>query len=116
MDLDKLTLGELRELNGLFKTKGTKKHNTVDHGIKIVILQRGWVVVGHYIQQGEYITLSKAAVVRKWGTSNGLPELALKGPLSATVLDKGPEIRFHALTEVASIKCAEDKWLGKLEV
>ncbi len=115
MELDKMTLGDIKELQNMFGKKTKPKSAPVNHGIKIVILQRGWVVVGEYIQHGEYVTLSKAAVVRKWGTTKGLPELATRGPLQDTVLDAGPEIRFHALTEVASIKCNEAVWLSKLQ-
>ncbi|MFA7209695.1 MAG: hypothetical protein WC120_05475 [Parcubacteria group bacterium] len=31
----------------------------------IAVLQRGWVVVGRYHQQGELCSLSEAAVIRK---------------------------------------------------
>lgn len=32
--------------------------------VKIVVLQRGWVVVGRYAQDGDVCTLADAAVVR----------------------------------------------------
>jgi len=102
-------------IQALNKPKAKKASATpIDHGTKIVVLQRGWVVVGKYVQTGDYVHLTNCAVIRKWGTTQGLPELALKGPLSDTVLDKSPEIRFHILTEIMSLKCEETKWLNKL--
>jgi hypothetical protein len=115
MNIEELTLKDIRELQSLV---GGKREETPsepsDLGIRIVILQRGWVMVGQYIQTGEYVTLKRAAVVRKWGTTKGLPELAQKGPLSDTIIDKGPDVRFHALTEIASLACEESAWSGKL--
>jgi hypothetical protein len=115
MDLENLTLKEIREIQALIGgKKSSKKVTPINMGIRIAVLQRGWVVVGEYIQTGNYIELKKAAVVRKWGTTKGLPELALCGPLNDTVLDKGPDMRFHALTEIVSIKCDEGIWVSKL--
>lgn len=101
-------------VEALNKPKAKKVVTPVEHGIKIVVLQRGWVVIGNYVQTGEYVHLTKCCVIRRWGTTQGLPELAIKGPLSETVLDKSPEIRFHILTEIMSIKCDESKWFNKL--
>ena len=115
MDISEMKLSDVMNLVEAFKGKGSKSKAPKDMGTRIVILQRGWVVVGNYVQTGQYVTLSKAAVVRKWGTTKGLPELAAKGPLSDPVLEKGPDIRFHALTEIASIACNEAAWSGKLE-
>jgi hypothetical protein len=98
----------------LNKPKAKKSVVPQDFGVKIVVLQRGWVAVGRYVQTGEYVTLTNAAIIRRWGTTEGLPELAFKGPLPDTKLDESPEIRFHILTEIFSIKCKDEKWLGKL--
>ncbi|MDA8156270.1 MAG: hypothetical protein M0Z52_07440 [Actinomycetota bacterium] len=77
---------------------------------RIVILQRGWVFVGDFEQKGSYCTLKNAAVVRRWGTTRGLGELAQRGPLQHTVLDPSPDIRFHELTAIATIDCVEEAW------
>jgi len=82
--------------------------------IKIVILQRGWVVIGHYSEDGDECVLENASVIRRWGTSEGLGELALKGKQSETVLDKTGIVRFNKLTSVALIDCLESAWKGKL--
>ena len=82
--------------------------------IRIVILQRGWVMVGRFSQEGPNCQLDDAAVIRIWGTSKGLPEIAINGPTSKTVLDKSPTVHFHELTVIASIECVESKWAKSL--
>lgn len=53
----------------------------------IVVLERGWIFVGKlaYDENGQGV-LTQAANIRKWGTTQGLPELQ-KGPTEDTVLD-----------------------------
>jgi hypothetical protein len=82
--------------------------------VRIMILQRGWVAVGKFSQNGEQCRLENAAIIRRWGTNKGLGEIALNGPTTSTVLDKCPTLRFHELTIVASMDCEESKWLGHL--
>ena len=82
--------------------------------IKIVILQRGWVVVGYYAQCGSNCALEKASVIRVWGTTKGLGEIASGGPTGKTVLDPCPTIKFHELTVIATIDCVDEKWNTKL--
>ena len=78
--------------------------------IRIVVLQRGWVVVGHFEQTGEMCKLSKASVVRMWGTTKGLGEIASGGPTSSTKLDKCPDLVFHILTTIMTMNCVRSKW------
>lgn len=82
--------------------------------IRIVILQRGWVFVGEYSKDGEDCKLENACCIRKWGTTKGLGELAVEGPRPETKLDPAPTVEFHQLTVVATIKCQESAWSGKL--
>jgi hypothetical protein len=84
-------------------------------GTHVVILQRGWVVIGNLSKSGEMYTLKKASVIRNWGTTKGLGELVKSGPLTNTKLDPTNGIvRFHELTVVMRIKCDEDLWLKHL--
>ena len=89
----------------------------VDGTVSIVVLQRGWVAVG-YLKVDEndkdQRILEKCAVIRNWGTSKGLGEIAFNGPTSKTILDKAPALRFHVLTIVTSMDCAGDKWHSHL--
>ena len=76
---------------------------------RIVILQRGWVMVGRWHRDGDDCTLSDAKVIRRWGTANGLGELTA-GPKSGTTLDPAGTVRFHVLTMVGSFDCEPGSW------
>lgn len=83
---------------------------TTTGSLRIVIFQRGWVAVGRYHQEGHQCVLKNAAVIRVWGTTKGLGEIAEGGPTTKTILDGCPDIRFNELTVVATIDCVESKW------
>ena len=79
--------------------------------IKICILQRGWIMVGHYSEEGDNCKLENSATIRTWGTTKGLGELALEGKTSKTILDFNyGVVRFHKLTIVCTIDCNEETW------
>ena len=82
----------------------------MDEDIRIVILQRGWVVVGRLVEERGDFHLHGGAVVRIWGTTRGLGELASNGPTADTVLDPVPEMQFHPLTVIATVRCEPSKW------
>ena len=103
-------------VNGVsYVQKGLAKPAQVSGPVKIVILQRGWVMVGFYHRDGDNCTLRNASVLRQFGTSKGLGEIAEGGPTSTTKLDPcNGLVEFHRLTEVATITCVESKWVSKL--
>lgn len=118
MDIDSLTVGEVKSIQGLLgprKSAKTRKSIT-DGKIRIVVLQRGWVYVGRYFQDGEDCRLENASCIRIWGTSKGLNEL-VNGPVSGkTSLDPTPlPVRFHELTACFTLDCPEDKWATHLK-
>ena len=79
--------------------------------IKIVILQRGWVVIGRYSEEeNDMCILTDAYVIRRWGTSDGLGQLALNGKQSETKLEKTGIIKFHKLTSVGFIDADFNIW------
>lgn len=79
--------------------------------IRIVILQRGWIMVGRFERNGSDCKLHNAAVIRSWGTSKGLGEIANDGPTSNTKLDPtNGLVEFDYLTVVATISCVEKSW------
>jgi hypothetical protein len=78
--------------------------------VRIVILQRGWVMVGRYSEDGSECKLTDCSNIRIWGTTRGLGEIAEDGPHALTKLDKQPVTRFHKLTVIATIDCVESKW------
>ena len=80
--------------------------------IKIVILQRGWVMIGRFERSGNDCKLHNALVIRRWGTTNGLPELC-NGKLKDTVLDKCCGVaEFDYLTVIATLTVKEEAWKG----
>ncbi len=82
--------------------------------IRICILERGWVVIGHYERSGDTCTVRNGAVIRVWGTTKGLPEL-VNGPTGKTVLDKcAAPIEFSVGAQIATLACNAEKWAGKL--
>lgn len=97
------------EING--ETYYSKKPVESDGKVKIVILQRGWCMVGRFEKKGSECKLFDASVIRSWGTTKGLGEIAEGGPTTSTKLDKcNGLVEFDYLTVVASISCNEKKW------
>lgn len=82
---------------------------------KIVVLQRGWVMVGRFEKNGSECKLHNASVIRNWGSTKGLGEIAMNGPTKDTKLDKcGGLVEFDYLTVVATLSVEESKWIGHL--
>lgn len=105
MSLDQLTFGEITKLMALFGNKPLSSCCEESWGKQIVILQRGWVVIGDLCKSGEYFTLRGGSVIRNWGTTKGLGEIAKDGPTLKTVLEPVTETKFHELAVVGMIKC-----------
>ncbi len=80
--------------------------------IKICILQRGWVVIGRFSKDegGNFTIESPCYVIRKWGTTGGLGQLAAEGPLAETKLDKTPEITGFRDSVIFTIAVDDDRW------
>lgn len=83
--------------------------------MNIYVMDRGFVLVGEpepsLDQNPLWVRLTRCALVRKWGTTAGLGELAVKGPLPATALDSEPDgtqINLDYCLRV--IPCDESKW------
>lgn len=105
-----VTLNEV-EINGVvYAPKGTQK-TQYDGEIKIVVLQRGWVIVGRFEKSGTDCKVHNASVIRSWGTTKGLGEIAGNGPTSSTKLDAtNGLVEFDSLTVVATIACNPLAW------
>ena len=68
-----------------------EKETILKLGQRIVILHRGWVLMGTVRIDGDFAIINDCACIRKWGTKKGLGEIALKGPTGDTILDPQPE-------------------------
>ena len=77
---------------------------------QIVVLQRGWVVIGDVSKTDNEVTVKNCSIIRIWGTSNGLGEIAENGATSKTKLDKCPDIIVHPLSVVLYMNVSMDKW------
>ena len=107
----KTTSSEI-EINGVkYIPKSQAKQTEFKGEKKIVILQRGWVMVGTFERKGTQCFLHNSSTIRTWGTKSGLGELAKEGKLPDTILDANNGlVEFDALTIVATISCNPDKW------
>ena len=111
-NMDELTVAEVCEIATTFARLAPKTSQAVpsEPDMRIVILQRGWVVVGKYRQEGTNVTIASAQIIRRWGTTRGLGELASEGPKPDTVLDPAGTVRCHALTVIATLDCEAEAW------
>ena len=76
-------------INGVnYVPKDSIVEKEINSDIKIVVLQRGWIVVGQFERNVTQCKLHNASVIRTWGTTNGLGEIAEGGPTTSTKLDK----------------------------
>ena len=82
--------------------------------VRIVILQRGWVMVGRFSADGDALMLTSASVVHHWGTTKGLGQIVAAGPTKDTILHAAGTVRFHALTVVAMLDCEGEAWAPHL--
>jgi len=99
-------------INGTtYVPKGSQSEYQATENIKIVVLQSGWVMVGKLERIGSECKLYNASVIRCWGTSKGLGEIAQAGPQDSTKLDKcNGVVEFDYLTVVCTITCKESSW------
>jgi hypothetical protein len=102
-------------VNGVsYVVKGSQEKE-ITGDIKIIILQRGWIMVGRFEKNGTDCKLHDASVIRSWGTTKGLGEIAKNGATDKTILDKCyGVVEFDYLTVVAMVTCEAKKWLSKL--
>ena len=90
------------------------KKKTVSNPVQIVVMHRGWVVVGRTrvepSPEGKMLVVEGGAVIRRWGTTKGLGEIAEGGPTRATVLDPCPTVRALVGTYIYTMDCDASKW------
>jgi hypothetical protein len=71
------------ELRSEFKTKFT----IIAFGRGFVILVKTADLIEQYLCHQPWYWIPEAYTIRRWGTNNGLGELATLGPLKETILD-----------------------------
>ena len=86
------------------KVKDLGNHGGANTNRRIVVTDGGFVYLAEKVdvikRDGmiEHVGLTTCSVIRVWGTTAGLGEIALKGPTSNTVLD------FCGYVEVPQVK------------
>lgn len=82
--------------------------------IQIAVIDSGWVMVGRLKLNTNTVTLENASVIRVWGTSKGLGQIALDGPTAETKLDKIGTVQIERSQLKFLIECEDKKWEKKL--
>jgi hypothetical protein len=77
--------------------------------IKIVVLDRGFVYVGHIELNGDFVKITRAKNIRYWGTTKGLGEL-VNGPLKDTKLDAVGSVTAPLRAVIAFVDVEQSKW------
>lgn len=78
--------------------------------LRILVLQRGWIVMGRVTRSPADITIANACVIRRWGTTAGLGQLAREGKQTETILDPCGTVHVHPLAVVMEIECDPSRW------
>ena len=78
---------------------------------QIVIGHRSHMWVGDVSIDGDNVVIDNAAAIRRWGTTRGVGELAVRGPLDNTKLDPCPRVTIHKLAVIARIDCEVSSWI-----
>ncbi len=96
-------------IHGHNRKQNMSKHKTKPP-MRIVILHRGWIVIGRVTATKDEVIITDAATVRKWGTTDGLGQLAREGKRQETKLDACPTVRVHPLAIIQQIDCDPKAW------
>lgn len=108
--LDELTIGEARVVAAMVGgTQAVPCTGREDHGIQIVVLDRGFVYIGRVQTDDGWVYITDAKNIRYWGTSKGLGEL-VNGPLSETKLDDTGTVKASRRALIHLIAVDEKKW------
>ena len=77
----------------------------------IYVVDRGWVFIGMELKEDvKSVYLDHASVIRRWGTSDGLGQLALNGTATETVLDYCGRTKIRKAAILTEIECANSIW------
>ena len=88
----------------------TKTKTNVPNGKTIVIVDAGWVFLADSVTEEQVygmpvIRMVGASVIRAWGTTAGLGEIALNGPTKNTVLDFAGQVDIPHGKVLGLIEC-----------
>lgn len=79
--------------------------------LALVVADRGHVWVGRVTHEADGFThIAGARIVRRWGTTDGLNQLANEGPRSNTQLDAAADVQVRTGAVIYIIPCEAEKW------
>ena len=102
-------ISTLIKIAKMFSCGSTIDSTSIDHGIQIVVLDRGFVYVGYVKTDADWCHITQAKNIRKWGTTKGLGEL-VNGPLAETKVDDLGSLRAPLRAVISLICVDESKW------
>lgn len=103
-------LEKLIQLLKMMESTSSDSGESVDHGLCIAVLDRGFVYVGNVTTDDKFVIITDARNVRKWGTTNGLGQLAIEGPQPNTKLDNANVVKALVGELKHMIICKEESW------
>jgi len=110
MNINELKIGEVKEIVAMFGNMVTLPAQArVEHGVAIVVLDRGFVYVGRVATDGEWVYIDDCRNIRYWGTERGLGEL-VDGPTPKTKIDYVGELKAPLRALISIISTKGDNW------
>ena len=77
---------------------------------QILVIKLGWVLVGDVTSKPGKFVVNNASVIRRWGTTKGLGEIAQNGPTKSTILDPLGVATVEADATLFRIDCNAAVW------
>lgn len=73
---------------------------------QIVVADRGWVFIGNVFSDANGDKLiQEARVIRRWGTTKGLGQIAIEGPTNDTVFEDAGTVTVPSRSVIAVFDC-----------
>lgn len=114
MNIDLLTIAQAREIVAIFgdskPTLTAAPSNAIDHGLAIVVLDRGFVYIGIVSTDANWCNIQNAHCIRRWGTERGLGQLANEGPQPDTKLESVGTVAAPMRAVIHVIEVKANKW------
>lgn len=105
MDIENLTIKQVRELTAIFGGSKEPPHPLVGKKV-MVILPGRFIYIGTLEQHGVHCVLNDAQNLRYWKErENGLGDFAKSGPVRGDNIDDCPPVWFRSSGEIAIIEC-----------
>ena len=93
-------------------TKPEVVTTSADRETIILVIKLGWVLVGNPTPADDptKFAMNNSHVIRIWGTTRGLGEIAIAGPTKDTVLDPCGYVEANHHSILFQIACKSEHW------